>query len=149
MAMAIAAAILVMASIIRRREPPPSIGHILGLLGAGVATMLVFSATTLEVGRITQHSSVDETSRRAAISIWWGVFAIGLLAAGFRRKIPIVRHTGLALLAIATSKAAIFDLADVPPAWRAASFLALGLMMLAVGLVYAKVSASIASDPER
>ena len=119
------------------------------MTGAAASVGLALWATSLEAGRIAELFTTQEMSRRAAVSIWWGVFAIGLIGAGFWRNIPLVRHAGLGLLAVATSKAVIFDLADVPAGWRAVSFLALGLMMLAVGLVYAKASASVGSENAR
>ena len=47
---------------------------------------------------------------------------------------------GLGLLGVATVKAVVVDLADVPPIWRVASVLCLGLLMLGVAVVYAKAS---------
>jgi hypothetical protein len=148
MAGALAAGLLVMSLRVIRAEPEPLFGSVFGLIGAVLAVALVFWSTTLEVGRIAEMTTDQEMSRRAAVSIWWGVFAIGLIGVGFWRRIPVVRHCGLALLAVATSKAVIFDLVDVPAVWRAVSFLALGLMMLAVGLVYAKVSASVGGEEQ-
>jgi uncharacterized membrane protein len=52
-----------------------------------------------------------------------------------------VRHVGLALLAIATAKAVAIDLAAVPPMWRVVSFIALGLLMLGVAVVYLRLTA--------
>ena len=57
---------------------------------------------------------------------------------GFKRNVNILRYTGLGLLALAAVKAVLFDLASVSAVWRAMSFLILGLLMLGVGLVYAR-----------
>ncbi len=146
LALAIAGVLTAMSVRVIRFEAIPMNGWFFGWVGAGVAAGLAFWATTLEVGRIAEAMTDEEMSRRAVISIWWGVYAIGLIGLGFWRRIPIVRHSGLALMALATSKAVLFDLDGVPLAWRAVSFIALGLMMLAVGLVYARVSASVADD---
>ncbi len=144
--LAIGAAMLVIAVRNARREEPVTTAMLWAMTGAAASVGLTLWATSLEAGRIAELYTTQEMSRRAAVSIWWGVFAIGLIGAGFWRNIPLVRHAGLGLLAVATSKAVIFDLVDVPAGWRAVSFLALGLMMLAVGLVYAKVSASVAGE---
>jgi len=53
----------------------------------------------------------------------------------------MVRHAGLVLMAVATFKGVIFDLAGVSAEWRVVTFLGLGAMMLGVAVVYAKVSA--------
>lgn len=55
-----------------------------------------------------------------------------------------LRWTGLALLAVATAKAVILDLAGVDPAWRVASFLGLGLLMIGVGTWYLRAVARAA-----
>ncbi len=107
------------------------------------AIILAFAATSLEVARGARVLSHDETSQMAAVSIWWGLFAVGMLVAGFAWRIPPCRHAGLALLGAATLKAVIMDLAEVPAVWRVASFIGLGLLMLGVAAAYAKVSARL------
>lgn len=114
-------------------------------ISVGVA--LLFSATSLEVARIARMVTEASAGQRAAVSIWWGIFAIGLLVVGMKRRIAELRRIGLGLLAVATGKAVVFDLTDVSAGWRVASFLVLGLIMLAVAVVYAKVNA-LRGDPE-
>jgi uncharacterized membrane protein len=108
-----------------------------------IAIALIFIATSFEVRRAALVLVEDGKAQKAALSIWWGVFGLALIAAGFWRRVPPVRHTGLALLAIATGKAIVFDLVDVSQGWRVASFLGLGLMMLAVAVAYARVHATL------
>jgi uncharacterized membrane protein len=107
-----------------------------------VAVGLIFVSTSLEVRRAAMTWFEDGKAQNAALSIWWGVFGLVLIVAGFRRRVPIVRHTGLALMAIATGKAIFFDFIDAPAGWRAASFIGLGLMMLGVAVGYAKAHAT-------
>lgn len=120
----------------------------LRIAAAAIGTLLMFGATTLEVVRAAGVLWPDRLSQQAAVSIWWGLFAIGLLAAGFWRRAPVARHAGLVLLGIATLKAVVFDLAEVSQGARVASFLGLGLLMLAVATVYAKLSAAL-KPPEQ
>jgi uncharacterized membrane protein len=108
------------------------------------AIALLLSSTSLEIARIAGVMSSEPTARRAAVSIWWGLVAVGLIVAGFWRKIPAARHVGLGLLAVATAKAMVFDLSTVPPIWRVASFVGLGLLMLGVAVGYARASARLA-----
>lgn len=102
---------------------------------------MLLVATSFEVQRGAAMFAKDATARQAALSIWWGLFAVALIAVGFTFRRPLVRHAGLALFTIATAKAVILDLADVSPGWRVASFLGLGLMMLAVAVAYARLAA--------
>jgi uncharacterized membrane protein len=109
-----------------------------------VAGLLLLVSTSLEVSR-SGHAWFpnDDTSQAGALTIWWGIFAVGLLVTGFLAAIPIVRHFGLGLLGLATFKALFFDLATVGQEWRIASFIGLGMLMLGVAVAYAKVSAKL------
>lgn len=120
-----------------------------GLIGA---TLLVFVATSFEVSRAAGILFTDRTGRLAAVSIWWGLFALALLAVGFLRKTSTsqaARRAGLALLGFATAKALFLDTSQVSLGWRVISVLGLGLLMLGVGVAYARLSrrAPEASDP--
>lgn len=123
------------------RNVPRWVRDRLVMVGWGVALFLAWSSTSLEVARLGALATGDPTVRKAAISIWWGLFAAGLICAGFWRSAALVRQAGLALMFVAGVKVVVVDLAGVPPAWRVASFLLLGLLMLAVAFGYAKVTA--------
>jgi len=107
-------------------------------IGGGVLLL----ASSLEIARSAEVLVPgDTTVHRAAVSVWWAVFGVGLIVLGFARRVPMVRHAGLVLMAVATFKGVIFDLAGVSAEWRVVTFLGLGAMMLGVAVVYAKVSA--------
>lgn len=110
-----------------------------------VAISLTWCVTSLEIYRLAAFLRANGEAQHGALSVWWGVFAALLLAAGFRWKVASARYAGLALLSIATLKALIIDLADVSAGWRVASVLALGMLMLGVALVYVKASARLAA----
>ena len=63
-----------------------------------------------------------------------------MLAAGFLRKNAPIRYVGLSLLGLATLKAVVFDLIDVSAGWRVASFVLLGVLMIAVAAVYSRLT---------
>ncbi|MEZ6242219.1 MAG: DUF2339 domain-containing protein [Phycisphaerales bacterium] len=115
----------------------------LWMLGVA-AVVLLFASTSLEVARHVVNFTDDAATRAGAVSIWWGLFAIALLLWGFLATRAPLRWTGLALLAVATAKAVILDLAGVDPAWRVASFLGLGLLMIGVGTWYLRAVARAA-----
>lgn len=113
---------------------------------AAAAVGVLLAATSYEVVRIAEAVATENTARRAPVSIWWGVFALALITAGFVRRIALSRHVGLALLGISVVKVLLIDLAGVPQGWRVASFLGLGLMMLGVSVAYIRLSGLI-EDP--
>lgn len=125
---------------------------IVKILGGVTGGVLLLGATSVDVARIVREFSEVETAQRAAVSIWWGIGGVGLIVAGFVRKVSALRHAGLALLGVAVAKALIYDLVGVPPGWRVVSFVGLGLMMLAVSVVYAKVGKEMknqSADPQQ
>ncbi|MCC6427094.1 MAG: DUF2339 domain-containing protein [Phycisphaerales bacterium] len=111
-----------------------------------VGVSLLWIASSMEAGRIGEIISNDRTVQRAAVSVWWGLFGLGLISAGFMwrtadgRGVPVARRAGLALVAIAVLKALIWDLVQVPALARVVSFVGLGLLMMAVTVVYAKLA---------
>jgi uncharacterized membrane protein len=129
-----------------RNPSRPTVPGTLGLIVPGIVTLLLVS-TSFEVARAAGVLASDPTVRRAAVSIWWGLVSVGLIVAGFAARRPLARHSGLALLVLATGKACVFDLAEVPQTWRIASFVGLGLLMLGVAVGYARAAALLRGGP--
>ncbi len=115
--------------------------RLLRALGGAAFLALVFTSTSLEVARIAATIAHEPQVRGAAVSIWWGIFAVLLITVGFWKRVSPARHVGLGLLAIALGKAMIVDLQGVPQLWRIVSFIGLGLLMLGVAVAYSRVSA--------
>ncbi|MBS0190007.1 MAG: DUF2339 domain-containing protein [Phycisphaerales bacterium] len=118
------------------------------LLGWWAAAFLIWIATSLEVARIAAHSAMDATSKGAAVSMWWGVFAVALLIVGYIRRNAPARGVALALLALGTAKALLFDLANVSTGWRAVSVVILGMLMVGVGIAYTHINRRLAAAEE-
>lgn len=120
----------------------------IGVIFTVGACAMFFIVTSLEVARVSDIVIVDESAAAAAVSIWWGLLAVGALVVGFRRRLPVVRYVGLGLLAVATSKALIFDIIEVQAVWRVISVIGLGMFMLGVGAGYAAVSKRLAREED-
>ncbi len=133
----VVAALIASARALRRKFAPGA------ALVAWIAAAVALASTTLEVARIAEVIAADPTARRAAVSIWWGFAGAGAVACGFLVRRASPRYTGLALIALAMLKVALLDLQGVPQVWRVASFLGLGLLMLGVAVLYARLSASL------
>lgn len=112
--------------------------------GVAIALLLLLTATSFEASRYSSLWIADRTAGLAAVSIWWGLFALGLLAAGAARASRAggesLRRAGLALLGLGTVKALFIDTAHVSLGWRVVSVLGLGLLMLGVGVAYARLT---------
>lgn len=111
------------------------------------ATLLALVATSFEIARVASVTIDAQAAARGALSIWWGLFGIGVLAVGAARRVTTARYGGLALLAIATVKAVLFDLASADDAVRVASFIVLGVLLLAVSAGYLRVTAARRAEP--
>lgn len=113
-----------------------------GLVALGLALMV----TSLEVARSAAILTSDGTMRTAAVSIWWGVVALGLLVGGTVLHSAFARRAGLALLSIATAKAILLDTREVTAGWRAITVLVLGGLMLGVGVAYARIGKALDAE---
>lgn len=111
-----------------------------------LAGLVAFATTSIEISRAAGMLAHDPTARRAAVSIWWGLWGVLLVIGGFVRRVAPPRYAGLALISIAAFKAVLLDLSGVPPLWRVASFVGLGVLMLGVAVLYGRVSAALSSE---
>ena len=133
---------------LRHQSRSDGLRRAFGSAGVVAALLVLLTATSLETARYAAEFLTDPTARRAVVSLWWGIFAVSLLVAGARWRAPSVRYGGLALLLTATTKAVAFDLDQVAPAWRVASFLLLGLLLLGVATAYARAASRARVSPE-
>ena len=77
--------------------------------------------------------------RRVGRVAFWAALGFGSLVAGLVRELRPLRLAGLALLGLAVGKVFIVDLAALESIWRVASFLALGLLLLAGAFAYQRI----------
>ena len=108
---------------------------------AGIAALLLaFVWVTLETKHLFQGTTLVPWHRSDgeyyAYSVVWLFFAFLLLAAGLWRKQPGLRYGALAVLLIAVLKVFISDMAGLQGLYRVASFLGLGLSLVAIGWIY-------------
>lgn len=109
-------------------------GTALGALGA----VTLLAATSIEANRAGQLYVEDETARQALLSIWWALYGVAGLVFGSIQRMKAVRLCCLILIGLAALKVVAYDLTNVSPLWRIASSLALGMLMLLVGVAYAR-----------
>jgi uncharacterized membrane protein len=108
---------------------------------AGIAALLLaFVWVTLETKHLFQGTALVPWHRSDgeyyAYSVVWLLFAFLLLAAGLWRGQPGLRYGALAVLLIAVLKVFISDMAGLQGLYRVASFLGLGLSLVAIGWIY-------------
>ncbi len=82
-----------------------------------------------------------------AYSVGWLVYGIALLAAGFVLNIRLLRTASALVIVLAVLKAFLVDMAELDGVLRALSFIGLGLVLIAIGLVYQRLLSR--RDPPR
>lgn len=116
----------------KRAEAASMLVGVAAVLGVYLASLLVVDVAGAHPHHTTQTSQL-------ALSAFWAVLGFGSLVAGLVRELKPLRLTGLGLLALAVGKVFIVDLAQLESIWRVASFLALGLLLLAGAFAYQRL----------
>lgn len=73
------------------------------------------------------------------LSVLWGLAGVSALLVGLRHRIARLRTGALALLLLVTAKVFLYDLSRLTSIYRVASFIALGLLLLAAAFAYGKL----------
>ncbi len=110
-------------------------------LGAALAALvLAMLFITLEVrhafhGQVLSHGTVGDGELYAYSAAWIG-FALALLGIGVFWRYALLRQVSLAVLLVTVAKVFLIDMAALTGLWRVASFLGLGLGLVAIALFY-------------
>jgi hypothetical protein len=120
---------------------PRALSRVL-IAGVGIIGLWLGS---IEVDRIFDN---DPMVRQAALSVWWALYAVGLVVLGFAQRLALVRYAGLALLSLAAVKVLIVDLASLDQLPRVLSFAAAGLLLIMTSVVYARLSPRLLREHE-
>ena len=110
-----------------------------GLAGSG-ALLLLYAASVAVVSAFQPGTSGVELSifdlgarqqGQVVLSALWSVVGVVALVIGLRRDLRGVRIAALALLLVTVGKVFLYDLAALTSVYRVASFVGLGLLLLA------------------
>ncbi len=113
-------------------------------VAVGVWSLSVELWWALERWNLTENLRL---TRQLGLSLLWILLATLLLAIGMRRDSKVLRFEGLALLGLTIVKVFLADLSFLDNAYRIASFLVLGIVLLAVSFKYQR-SLSEARDKD-
>jgi hypothetical protein len=88
------------------------------------------------------------TEAHVALSVTWALVGVLLTGAGLILKRAPLRAAGLAVLALATVKVFLFDLASLDIAYRVVTLVVLGVLLMAIAYVWTRLKpASTVSRP--
>lgn len=105
---------------------------------------LLFLYSSLEVWTFLSHYLRE--FQMGGISIFWALFAIGLLIAGILKNLPVLRGVALALLADVVLKIFFVDLAGLNQLYRVIAFMTLGVLILISPFAYMKYRSSFETE---
>jgi uncharacterized membrane protein len=75
-----------------------------------------------------------------ALSVLWAVYAAALVGGGLRFSKPLLRWTGLALFGLTVLKAFFVDIPALQGFYRVIALITVGVLLLAVGWAYQRIS---------
>jgi hypothetical protein len=108
----------------------------LGLWSVGGAAVLVLYAASVEL--VTPFADAPQQGQ-ALLSGLWALTGVATLVVGLIRDKSALRHAALALLAVTATKVFLYDLASLTSLYRVASFIALGLLLLAGAFAWQRI----------
>jgi uncharacterized membrane protein len=144
-------AIAIMAGIVAAGERFASAREMPFVKLAGIAlNVLALVALTSEadgyfsrqIAATYQHRNMYETVRQLEIardfsfSAIWIVYGAGLMVAGFWKRSAFIRWQAMVLLAVTIGKVFIYDSRELQQIYRILSFIALGVMLMAISYAY-------------
>ena len=88
------------------------------------------------------YNHTAESSLQTALSIsgFFMLYGAALLAVGFWKRSPFLRWQALILLLVAILKTFLYDVRSLSQGYRVASFLSLGVLLLAISFFYVRKS---------
>ena len=116
--------------------------RLIAFAGAGVVALYALSLGILELAELVSGAGVDTDFQRGhtAVSAAWGAIGLCLLTVGLLRGSRGIRLAGFALYGISIAKLFLYDLTYSSPMGRPLSFLAVGILLLASGFFYQRLS---------
>jgi uncharacterized membrane protein len=112
-------------------------------LAAALAFVLSLAYLTLQV-RTLYHGPVltvgpTSNAEQYTYSVVWLAYAMTLLLAGIWLRSQPARLASAAVTALTVAKVFLVDMADLTGAWRALSFIGLGLVLVSIGWLYQRL----------
>ena len=137
----------------RLLAPAGSAGRQWWLIGAGAVllymaslwTVAAFQSTSTTASAMLIELGVHQQAQ-VALSALWSFVGLAALIVGLRANVAPVRTAGLALLLVAVGKVFLFDLSTLTSVYRVASFIVLGLLLLAGAFAYQRLRPELPAD---
>jgi len=141
--------LLLAAAAVMQWRDLPSESKLRAVVAAAAAVALLYLGsvaivTAFQPGPGAIRTGLDVGVRQqgqALLSGFWAMCGFAALWLGLRTRTPVIRLGGLGLLALATGKVFLYDLAALGSVYRIGSFIVLGLLLLTAAFVYQRATA--------
>ncbi len=110
---------------------------LIALIGLWLGSLEIDRYFMPEPGRSAAGAAM---AKQGFLSVYWAIYAFGLITLGFFKRVAMARYAGMALFALTLAKVFTVDLAGVSNVYKVLSFLGLGLLLIATSIGYAKLA---------
>jgi uncharacterized membrane protein len=108
------------------------------LVAAANVLALLFVSVDLWQLATRLWPSEGDGAAQLALSLFWTLYALAGVVTGIWRRIRVVRFFAMGLLYLSILKVFLWDLSGLEQPYRIVSFMTLGVILLAVSLLYAR-----------
>ncbi|NIM05305.1 MAG: DUF2339 domain-containing protein [Armatimonadetes bacterium] len=105
---------------------------------ASIFTLFFVSLDLWDYVGLKASAVARESARQLSLSVFWSLYALGLMSVGIWKRIRPARLFAMGLLYLSIIKVFIFDLGFLDTPYRIISFLGLGVVLLVVSLLYTR-----------
>ena len=90
-----------------------------------------------------------EAQYKLSLSIFWGIYALALIAYGIWKRDKSMRITGIVVFGVTLVKLFFYDIAHLSTISKTIVFIALGLLLLVISFLYNKYTSIISQDDKK
>ncbi|MFV2064942.1 MAG: DUF2339 domain-containing protein, partial [Chloroflexota bacterium] len=119
---------------------------VLYLVSVGIVDLFAAQAYGLPRAELARASDLAKEAQ-VALSVLWTVVGVAIIGVGLVFKQSVLRVGGLAVLALATVKVLLIDLASLDVAYRVTTLLVLGLLLVISAYVWTRLKPPPPADP--
>jgi hypothetical protein len=114
----------------------------LGWISAEIVLFFGQRALAASANDVPAGVASAELAQQVALSVTWALYAVGLVAAGFRRAYAPARYLAIALFGLTLVKVMTKDIAELDRVYQMLSVLAVGALLVAASYLYQRVAAA-------
>ena len=104
-----------------------------------MSLLLIFSSELVTWTEIFGYKD----SYKLVLSIFWGIYAVGLIVLGIYQNKKYLRIGAIALFAVTLAKLFLYDIAELGTISKTVVFVSLGILLLIASFLYNKYKSLI------